>query len=215
MKLVQLSRLEHTKKGQAVLLQALHTLVHEWGVTNVSLDFIGNGSSKQYLIELVKEYKLEGYVNFIGEKDRAWLFDALCTYHILVQPSLYEGFGLTIVEALAAGVPVLASAIDGPAEIISQLPGGFLFDQGGAVDCAKQLVKMIGIYQQNDMKQFMQPVLPAVQQTFSIQACSTAYLAAYKSILHPQKNITIQPASFNTSVHVSTNNSIGLEGSTR
>jgi glycosyltransferase involved in cell wall biosynthesis len=181
-KLVQVSRLFHEKKGQHILLQALHRIVYEYRFTGVSLDFIGSGNSIEYLTALVATLKLQDHVRFIGEKDRDWLFTRLCEYNILVQPSLYEGFGLTILEGFAAGLPVLASNIDGPAEIISKMPGGFLFNSGDTDSCSGELYKIIKLYTGNGMGSKMEQTISIVNQQYSIESCAREYLMEYMKI---------------------------------
>lgn len=61
---------------------------------------------------------LEDHVIFEGLKEQAWIYENLCRYDLFIQPSRYEGFGLTVAEAISAKVPVLVSNIEGPLEII-------------------------------------------------------------------------------------------------
>jgi len=181
-RLVQVSRLFHEKKGQHILLQALHSIVYEQGFRNISLDLIGSGDSYDYLAGLVNTLKLKAYVKLVGEKDRNWLFAHLCEYHALVQPSLYEGFGLTILEGFAAGLPVLASDIDGPAEIVSKMPGGFLFKTGDPGDCAKALSRLWCMYENGETERRMQDTITLVQKKYSIESCASEYLTEYMKI---------------------------------
>ena len=184
LKLIQISRLAHEKKGQDILLHALHKVIHEYGFSDFLLDFIGSGNSFQYLKNLVTELGLENNVNFLGEKDRNWLYSNLSDYHILIQPSRYEGFGLTLLEGFAAGLPVLASRIDGPAEIISRTPGGFLFADGDSVGCAKELYNIFGLYWNNEIGVLMKQTIPEIEQRYSIQTCTNEYLKEYSSIIN-------------------------------
>jgi glycosyltransferase involved in cell wall biosynthesis len=181
-KIVQLSRLLHQKKGQLVLLNALYLLINKYNLSNISLDFIGTGESEALLIEKVKELKLESHVCFLGEKNRTWLYEHLCDYELLVQPSLYEGFGLTIVEGFAAGLPVLASDIDGPAEIVSKTPAGFLFKNGDEQACAEGIAHMIELYKSRQIKSLMRQTHPVIQQQYSIESCASQYLKLYKQM---------------------------------
>ena len=67
---------------------------------------------------MVQNLHLENEVVFEGLKDQSWVYQNLCNYDLFIQPSRYEGFGLTVAEAIAAKVPVLVSNIEGPLEII-------------------------------------------------------------------------------------------------
>ena len=67
----------------------------------------------------------------------------LADYDLLVQPSLFEGFGLTVAEALAAKVPVLVSDSMGPYEVTGYGECGYVFKTGDSGDCAAVLSRII------------------------------------------------------------------------
>jgi len=146
--IVQVGRLEHEIKGQHIQLEALQLLISKYNLENLHLDFIGDGSSLKYLVELADKLGLNNYVSFLGLCDREYIYTHLKDYDLLVQPSLYEGFGLTIVEAMAAGIEVLVSDIDGPLEIIEKIGYGYKFKSGDAIDCA---LKMYEIYSNHNI----------------------------------------------------------------
>jgi len=179
-KFIQVSRLLHEKKGHDVLLRALSIIKSQYHFSNFSLDFIGSGVSREYLEKLAGELGLTDKVNFLGDRNREWLYANLSDYHILVQPSRYEGFGLTILEGFAAGLPVLASDIDGPAEIISRSPGGFLFKNGDSASCANELNNMLKLYNNNQVGGLMDKTIEMVKENYSIKACTREYLQEYE-----------------------------------
>lgn len=185
-KLVQVSRLVHEKKGQDILLYALSKIRYDYGFSDFSIDFIGSGNSYQFLMDLVTELNLNSHVNFAGERSREWLFANLSDYHILIQPSLYEGFGLTVLEGFAAGLPVLASKNDGPAEIISRTPGGFLFDNGNSLSCAKELHDIFKLYKNGSISDLMDQTIPVIKREYSIKSCSEGYLKEYSLLMNSQ-----------------------------
>ncbi len=180
-KIVQISRVEHEKKGHDILLHALHKAIYVYGFVNISLEFIGeaSGPSFIYLDDLVKKLRLEKHVKFIGEKNREWLFENLCSYDILVQPSRFEGFGLTILEGFAAGLPVLASDIDGPAEIIESTPGGFLFPNGDINACVHALIHIINLYRSDKISDVMYRTISNVAKKYSMKSCAKGYSSEY------------------------------------
>ncbi|ALJ00979.1 hypothetical protein DC20_20775 [Rufibacter tibetensis] len=182
-KLVQLSRLMHEKKGQDVLLQALEIIKDQYGFSNFTLDLVGIGPSLDYLEELTSKLGLTEEVVFSGERDRDWLYLHLANYHLLVQPSRYEGFGLTILEGFAAGLPVLASDIEGPAEIISRTSRGFLFRNGDIQDCAKKLIQLLSDYETGKIEQLMNATVPVTEQEYSVAHCIEGYLNLYKNLI--------------------------------
>ena len=183
LRLVQLSRLVYEKKGQDVLLNALHKVKKDFNISDFTLDFIGGGESRGYLEKMVLDLGLTNNVNFAGERGRDWIFKNLSSYHMLVQPSRYEGFGLTILEGFAAGLPVLASNIDGPAEIISHAPGGFLFENGNIENCAESLARIFELYRSNKIASLMNQTLAPIRETYSIKSCAQKYLNVYERLL--------------------------------
>jgi sucrose synthase len=62
---------------------------------------------------------------------------------IFVQPALYEGFGLTVIEAMACGLPVVASRNGGPSEIISHGENGLLIDPTRQGNIAEQALRLV------------------------------------------------------------------------
>jgi len=142
-KMVQIGRLNHNIKGQHILLKALSLLRQRNILQRVTLDLIGAGPSLAYLKGLVTDLNLEDCVFFRGLKDRAFIYDRLRDYDLLVQPSIYEGFGLTVIEAMAAGVPVLVSNIYGPAELVREGRFGYMFHSEDTEDCANQIEHII------------------------------------------------------------------------
>lgn len=137
-KILQISRLQHEKKGQHILIHAIHIL-RKKGFSNVYVDFIGDGESLGYLQGIVKGLSLEEKIHFLGSKKQTYIFEHLCDYNLFVQPSIYEGFGLTVVEAMAAKIPVLVSENQGPLEIIDNGKYGYSFENGNSKDCADKI----------------------------------------------------------------------------
>ena len=183
LKLVQVSRLMHEKKGQDILLRALKLVKDEHNFPEFTLDFVGSGASHDYLVQLAAELNLQEQVRFLGDQNRSWLFDHLCDYHLLVQPSRYEGFGLTIIEGYAAGLTVLASDIEGPAEIVHNVPGGLLFKNGSVESCAAQISLVIEQYTGNKVRQLTSNTVELLKEKYSIEACTKGYLQQYASLV--------------------------------
>jgi glycosyltransferase involved in cell wall biosynthesis len=183
-RLVQVSRLVHHKKGHDILLHGLHRIVYEYGITNISLDLIGDGNSLHHLQSLVSQLELEKYVCFLGDKSRNWLFQHLADYHLLVQPSRFEGFGLAVLEGIAAGLPVLASNVSGPAEILPDIPGAFLFEPDDVAGCAKQISAILALYKANRISPLVQPSVDLVKSRYSLRSCAAAYLEAYGQLVN-------------------------------
>lgn len=140
-KLVQVGRISR-EKGQEVLLHAVQQLAKNKDVS-FTVDFIGKGEDLHRLEQFVCDNKLEDYVRFLGDRTQQFIREHLCDYDLLVQPSYFEGFGLTVAEAMAAKVPVLVSDVFGPMEIIDNGLYGDYFKRGDSEDCAKKINNMM------------------------------------------------------------------------
>src|SRR6185437_7177592 len=142
-RIVQIGRLQHEIKGQDILLNAMKYLIDIIRKGHVLIDFVGEGPSLEFLEGLSEELGMAKWCRFIGRQSRGMIYDNLHTYDLLVQPSRYEGFGLTVVEAMAARVPVLVSNIEGPMEIIAGGEYGYFFKAGDYADCSEQVINVM------------------------------------------------------------------------
>ena len=147
---VQVSRIFFNPKRQDLAVQALSILKEKLKgqqekVSNPRcvMHFVGDGADMDALKDLVKQLGLEDDVVFDGLKDRQWIFDHLCDFDLFLQPSDYEGFGLTVAEACAAKLPVLVSDIEGPLEVIDGGKLGMVFKHGNADDLADKLFQFM------------------------------------------------------------------------
>ncbi len=93
-RLIQISRLQHEKKGQHILLEALNILSYAYGINNVKVDFIGEGESFGYLSRITHELGLSDRVRFLGLVARNEIFSQLPDYHALVHGAAPSGDSL-------------------------------------------------------------------------------------------------------------------------
>jgi glycosyltransferase involved in cell wall biosynthesis len=177
-RIVQVSRLIHEVKGQHLAIEAIHKLKN-LGYQNVQLYFIGTGPSLSFLKKLITKYDLEQNIFFLGAKERGWIYENLNQFDLLLQPSLNEGFGLTIVEGLAAGLPVIASNIDGPAEILKDIPAGFLFDINKDNDLVYTIQKVMELTKLNEIQEQCDLSRKLVCQKYCIDLTVSNYLKNY------------------------------------
>lgn len=109
-------------KGITYLVQALAALRQE--MPDIRLDIAGSGPERVSIEMEVRNLGLENHVRFLG-----WCSDLqpiFAGWDIFVQPSLQEGFGLATLEAMAAGLPVVATEVGGLPEIVENGKTGWL-----------------------------------------------------------------------------------------
>jgi glycosyltransferase involved in cell wall biosynthesis len=136
-----ISRLDEPKKGLAVLLHALADVARRNGMPAWQCVLVGDGPARDGLRQLAEEIGLQGRIVFAGmRRDAA---SVLPVMDIFVCPSLYEGFGIAIVEAMAAGRPVIASRVGGIPEIVVHEDTGLLVPPGDAGALADAIAALL------------------------------------------------------------------------
>ncbi len=90
------------------------------------LIIIGDGPEKKILQAMIKNMNLDRKVYLVGKKTREEMAVYFAAADMFVLNSGYEGFSHQILEAMAAGVPVIASSVGGNKEVIKQGHNGFL-----------------------------------------------------------------------------------------
>lgn len=118
----------HPKKGQAHLLDAVKILAEKRN--DFKLFLAGEGFLRRKLEEFVKENKLENFVEFLGGLGREDLKHWLCQADIFALSSLWEGLPNAMLEAMASGLPVVATDIGGVPEAIENNQNGVLVPAG-------------------------------------------------------------------------------------
>ena len=131
-------RLEN-HKDQSTLIKAIPKILNK-GI-EVNLSIIGDGSKREQLEKLVKDLGLKNRVNFLGSRrDIPDLLSKIDIFVFSVKED--EGFGVALAEAMAAGVPILASDVGACLEILCNGKYGYIFEKGNPEDLALKVLKM-------------------------------------------------------------------------
>lgn len=178
-RMIQVSRIYFGQKGQDILVEAVKKVLSH-GITNIHLDFIGTGQDIDRLKQMIKDNRLEEYISLLGNKPREYIYEHLCDYDLFVQPSRFEGFGLTVAEAMGAKIPVLVSENEGPLAIIENGKYGFTFKNMSVDDCAWQIEKIMKEYPSKD---FLESVYRHVHTLYNVDNTAQGYLDFYQKIL--------------------------------
>ncbi len=110
------------EKGQAVLLRALPAVLAAFADAGCVL--AGEGPSRPGLEAEARRLGVQERVVFLGH--RRDVPTVLAALDLFVQPSIYEGFGLSLLEAMAAGLPIVASRVGGIKELVEDGATGVL-----------------------------------------------------------------------------------------
>lgn len=121
------------RKGIKYLLDA----VKEAGTDRVELTIAGPAAAD---LEVLKTY--EGIFHYLGRVDQADLVNVMHEHHVMVLPSVLEGFGLVIPEAMATGLPVISSTHSAAPEIIRDGVDGYVLEPDDVTGLTERLLKM-------------------------------------------------------------------------
>lgn len=107
-------------KGHDVLVEAFERVVEQH--PGATLKIVGDGPNRSSYESLIYEVGLDDRITIAGWCSRREVRRALQQASVFVFPSRHEGFGLALVEAMAAGCPVVASKVGGIPEVVSGTP---------------------------------------------------------------------------------------------
>ena len=111
-------------KGLTYLIEAVKNINEK----NKRLLLVGYGKERKHLENLVKKLKIENIVTFLGKVPNKDVFEYMVASDVLVLPSLSEGFPNVILEAMASGLPIIATKVGEIPKIVNNEVNGFLVD---------------------------------------------------------------------------------------
>lgn len=165
-------------KGIDVLINAINLL--RMDLPNLKLHVVGH---RQEMCEsstyLIKKFGLEKNVIFHGPASPSLVPAYYKSADIFVHPSRYEGFGITVLEAMASGVPIIASDIDSFKEILTSGQNALFFEREDSEDLAK---KLLFLSQDSALKRKLSQNALAKVQNYDWKIISEKYVSLYKDV---------------------------------
>jgi len=124
------------QKNHKLLLEAFSKIIKE----NVQLKIVGDGPLKNELIEYASNLGISKKVEFLGQRDD--IVYLLKSSDIFVLSSLWEGLPLSVLEAMAAGLPIISTDVGGVKDIVKD--NGILVERGNAKKLYEAIIKLVG-----------------------------------------------------------------------
>lgn len=127
------------RKGFDLLIEAFN----KSGLYNRSSEviIIGSGPEQDNLQALINKYNLQAYVRLVGRKNKQEIIEFLKGSNAFVLSSHVETFGVVCIEAMALGVPVIATICGGPEEFIND-DNGILINTNNIDELSSALIEM-------------------------------------------------------------------------
>ncbi len=142
---------------------------------------VGGGAMDSLIKQKAEEEGLCQWVNFTGFVEEVGGY--LSSMDLFLFPSLEEGLGTSVLDAMARGIPVVASNVGGIPELLQHGKQGFLADPGDIDSLAMHCLRIL---KDKDLRTSMgkEGVLRA--QLFSVEEMGTAIEEKYKTLLYPK-----------------------------
>ncbi len=164
------------EKGHRVLVAAFDLVRQQLPAARLRL--VGDGELEPELRAEVAARGLGDSVEFTGAVPQVW--PVLATAHVFVLPSLSEAFGIAAAEAMAAGLPVVASDVGGLPELVTPGVTGELFPPGDHEVLARHLIRLLT---SSDLRERMGAAAREAARAHSMEQSVSRYVALYDEML--------------------------------
>lgn len=130
----------HYFKGLDILLKAISTIS-----LPISLNIIGDGELKKQYQQQASQLNISKSVNFLGRVSEDELIQQYQNADILILPSInsHEAFGLVLIEAMACGLPVIASNLIGVRSVFNDGKEGLICEPANVKDLNEKIISLI------------------------------------------------------------------------
>lgn len=177
--LLFVGRLVETK-GVAYLLKAYALLSEDLRV-RTELWIIGDGEEIERLKLLAIKYRISDKVFFLGKLPNDKLPDYYAAADIFVSPSMIEGQGVTFLEALASGVPIICSNVGGIGEIIKHGETGLFVSPNDVDELSEAINRLIT---DREFRMNLSKTGRKIAESYDWQCVAEQFISLYISILN-------------------------------
>jgi glycosyltransferase involved in cell wall biosynthesis len=139
-KIVYTGRLS-AEKGLPVLFDSIAQL--KTRNYDIEVNLLGDGEDRKFLEQLTKEQGIDDVISFAGFVDQSTLVETLRSSDIFVLPSFAEGIPVSLMEAMAIGIPVIATYVGGVAELVIDQKTGQVVSPSDSLDLANAIARYI------------------------------------------------------------------------
>jgi glycosyltransferase involved in cell wall biosynthesis len=169
-----------TEKGHKVLIEAFATVAQR--IPDSQLVLLGHGAEMEAVRGQIGELGLAERVQLAGFQDSIWPW--LARAQVFALPSNYESLGIAVLEGMAAGLPVVATAVGGVTELVQPGVTGELVPPGDPAAMAEALVAVLG---NPDTAMRMGNAGREAAEDERMSACVDRYFDLYEQLLSERK----------------------------
>ena len=133
-------RIDPDQKGLVTLVRSIALLPH---AVPIQIRLVGEDWGGTVLLKaLAERLGISNRIVFVGKLERRALISEYAKADFLVLPSLFEPFGIVLLEAMAAGLPVIASNVGGIPEVVADGDSGVLVEPGNPGALADAILRL-------------------------------------------------------------------------
>lgn len=170
-------RLEHVK-GLDILIRAAH-LLKKKGSGSFTVRLAGKGSLKGDLEQMAAELGVSDCIHFLGRLSRKEMQREMQQANCFVLPTRYEAFGAVLIEAMATGLPVIATRSGGPDHIVNE-QNGLLVEVENAEHLAEAMDRMTRKFTDYSASALRSQILDLYGQTSVMKQYNKLFLQLLK-----------------------------------
>ncbi|MBL0159496.1 MAG: glycosyltransferase [Bryobacterales bacterium] len=164
------------EKGPYILLEAAERIIGEFPKT--LFVFVGDGPERAELERAAADAGLAGNVHFAGE--RSDMPEVYASFDVFAQPSFSEGMPMTVLEAMAAGLPIVATSVGAVPSLLEPAECGLLCPPGDAAALAESVLLILR--DEALAARLGAAARQHLRAHYSAEAMAGQYLALYKEI---------------------------------
>lgn len=182
--IVSVGRLAYPKRFD-LLIEAIN-LLPEHVKQSLKIRIVGGGKQRELLTHLVHKKHMEEIVSFTGGVAPSAMNELFFSADVFVLLSNHEGFPMTILEAMATGLPVVASGVGGIPELITESCGVIVPNKKEVI--AEALLHMVS--DTTDRVAMGEASKERIKAHFTIEKCTTKTIALYREVLLQSKSVS-------------------------
>jgi glycosyltransferase involved in cell wall biosynthesis len=169
-----IGELDHSHKGQGTIIEAARALKDSH--PDLHFVLVGNGKDGRKFRRTASGL---GNVEFVGFVDN--VAEYLATFDVFIYPSLREGLGSSLLDAMHFGLPIVASEVGGIPEIVEDQVNGLLIPPGNSRELSAAIQRVVA---DAGLRESMRRQNRSKAAQFGAARMATSYESIYRSILN-------------------------------
>ena len=162
------------QKGHRYLIEAASRIFPQF--SNLHILFVGDGILRENLMAQTKDLGLQGHIHFLGIRED--IPDLLAGSDYFVLPSLWEGLPMSLIEAMASALPIIATQVSGSKQVLVSGVSGLLVPPGDSQKLAEAILELIS--QPEWATEMGRAAQERVEKEYSASKQAREYIALYR-----------------------------------